>query len=90
MKPVVVYNKEAGTFEYISQPIPLINEEGDQTGEINDVEEFLVCMKRLLNRSENQSLTVRSIFESYDHQNFGELQESKFDAAMHKLCVDLR
>jgi hypothetical protein len=25
MKPVVVYNKELGTFEYISNPIPLMS-----------------------------------------------------------------
>ncbi len=66
MKPVVVYNREAGTFEYISQPIPLINEEGNQAGEIADVEEFLVCLRRWLNRAENQSLTVRTIFEQMD------------------------
>jgi len=28
MKPVVVYNKELGTFEYIGQPIPLIASAG--------------------------------------------------------------
>ena len=66
MKPVVVYNREAGTFEYISQPIPLINENGDQTGEIQEIEEFLLCLKRWLARPENQSLTVRTIFEAMD------------------------
>jgi hypothetical protein len=68
----------------------LINEEGDQAGEIADVEEFLVCLKRWLNRPENQSITVRTIFEQMDLQNFGELQETKFETALHKLGVDLR
>lgn len=90
MKPVVVYNKESGTFEYIGQPIPLLNEEGVQQGEIGDIEEFLFCLKRWLSRSENSSLTVRTIFESLDLQNFGELQETKFETALHKIGVDLR
>lgn len=35
-------------------------------------------------------MTVRSIFESLDRENFGELTESKFETAMHKIGVDLR
>jgi hypothetical protein len=33
---------------------------------------------------------VKTIFESLDLQNFGELQEAKFDTALHKIGVDLR
>ena len=29
LKPVVVYNKELGTFEYIGSPIPLTNSLGE-------------------------------------------------------------
>ena len=46
MKPFVVYNKELGTFEYISQPIPL-------SEEISDIEEFVVAMRKWLARTEN-------------------------------------
>lgn len=60
MKAVVVYNKEFGTFEYISNPIPL------EQQEITDIEDFINALRKWLNRTENQSLTVRSIFESLD------------------------
>lgn len=50
----------------------------------------MVCLKRWLNRPENQSLTVRTIFEQMDLQNFGELQEGKFEVALHKVGVELR
>ena len=58
--------------------------------EITDIDDFITALRSWLNRSENQSLTVRTIFESLDHQNFGELTEAKFDTAMHKIGVDLR
>ena len=35
-------------------------------------------------------MTVRSIFESLDLQNFGELNEAKFETALRKVGVDLR
>lgn len=47
-------------------------------------------MRKWLGRQENQSLTVRSIFESLDPQNFGELPESKFETALHKIGVEMR
>jgi len=34
--------------------------------EITDIEDFISAMKKWLSRSENQSLTVRSIFEALD------------------------
>jgi hypothetical protein len=66
----------------------LISESGEP--EIADIEEFIGCLKKWLGRPENQSLTVRTIFESLDTQNFGELTESKFEIAMHKIGVELR
>jgi hypothetical protein len=88
MKPVVLYNKENGTFEYISQPISLIGR--GENGEINDMEEFIAEIKKWLARSENQSLTVRSIFEAIDIQNFGTLTEKDMHTAFNKIGVDLR
>jgi hypothetical protein len=64
MKTVVLYNKENGTFEYISQPIALKGKADN--GEISDMEEFIAEVKKWLARPENQSLTVRSIFEALD------------------------
>ena len=47
MKAVVVYNKEFGTFEYISNPIPL------EQQEITDIEDFINALRKWLNRTEN-------------------------------------
>lgn len=47
MKAVVVYNKEFGTFEYISNPIPL------EQQEISDIEDFINALRKWLNRTEN-------------------------------------
>lgn len=80
---VVVYNKEAGTFEYIGEPIFMNNE-----GPITDIEDFINRLRQWL--AQNERLTVRSIFESLDKQNFGELPEAKFDQAMSKIGVKLR
>ena len=82
-KVVVVYNKESGTFEYIGEPIPL-----NLDREVADLDEFLACLKKWLAR--NERLTLKSIFESIDKENFGELSESKFDNAMQKIGVQLR
>jgi len=97
MKPVVVYNKELGTFEYISNPIPLMStvdhggpSEQQQVQELQDIEDFIASLKAWLGRSENQSLTVRTIFESLDLQNFGELTDAKFEIALRKIGVDMR
>ena len=48
-KPVVIFNKELGTFEYIGQPIPLA--EGDQQDQ--GIEDFISNLQKWLNRSEN-------------------------------------
>jgi hypothetical protein len=69
---VVVYNKESGTFEYIGEPISLNFDK-----ELTDIEEFLASLRSWLKR--NERLTVKSIFESIDKENFGELTEAKFD-----------
>lgn len=84
LKPIVLYNKDQGTFEYIGQPVNLAEEE------ITDIEEFIGHLQKWLARSENQSLTVRSIFESLDKDNHGEISEPKFEAALKRLGVDLR
>jgi len=63
-----VYNKESGTFEYIGEPI-LLNFER----ELTDIEEIIDASKRWLEK--NKRLTVKSIFESMDKENFGELTE---------------
>ena len=80
----MLYNKDAGTFEYIGQPVPLAEEE------IGDIEDFIASLQKWLARSENQSLTVRSIFESLDKENYGEIEESKFEAALKRFGVELR
>lgn len=68
----MTYNKESGTFEYIGEPIFLNHEK-----EMVDIEEMLVAMSSWLKR--NDRLTLRSIFESMDKENFGELTDLKFD-----------
>lgn len=88
LKPVVLFNKENGTFEYISQPIPM-NGKGEN-GEMNDMEEFIAEVKKWLARPENQSLTVRSIFEALDIQNFGTLLEKDMHTAFNKIGIELR
>lgn len=88
-KPVVNFNKETGNFEYQGEPIPLFDGKQNQQ-EITDIEEFVECLKAWLSRKENQSLSVRSIFESLDRQNFGELKEPDFDLALKKVGVLLR
>jgi len=80
---VVVYNKESGTFEYIGEPIYL-NHERD----LADIDEFLASIRSWLAR--NDRLTLKSIFESMDKENFGELSEAKFEQALLKIGVRLR
>jgi hypothetical protein len=80
---VVVYNKESGTFEYIGQPISLNFDK-----EISDIEEFLAAMRSWIKR--NERLTIKSIFEAIDKENFGELAEAKFEQAMGKMGIQLR
>lgn len=82
-KTVVVYNKESGTFEYIGEPIYLNHDR-----ELGDIDEFLASMKAWLSR--NDRLTLKSIFESMDRENFGELSEAKFEMALLKIGVKLR
>jgi len=53
-----------------------------------DIEEYLASMKAWLNR--NDRLTLRSVFESMDKENFGELNESNFDKSMLKVGIKLR
>ena len=69
---MVVYNKESGTFEYIGEPIPL-----NFDRELTDTDEFLTQMKSWIKR--NERLTLKSIFEYIDKENFGELSDSKFE-----------
>lgn len=78
-----MYNKESGTFEYIGEPIYL-NHERD----LQDIEEFLASVRAWLAR--NERLTLKSIFESMDKENFGELSETKFESALLKIGVKLR
>jgi len=82
-KTVVVYNKEFGTFEYIGEPIYLNHDK-----ELSDIEKILASLRSWLQR--NERLTLRSIFESLDKENFGELSTDKFDTAMLKIGVRLR
>ena len=48
----------------------------------------MVALKQWVNR--NERLTVRTIFESYDKENFGELNATLFEKAMTKIGVKLR
>jgi hypothetical protein len=80
---VVVYNKEFGTFEYIGEPIYLNHDK-----ELTDIEEILASMRAWLAR--NERLTLRSIFESMDKENFGELSLEKFESALLKVGIKLR
>lgn len=80
---MVVYNKEVGTFEYIGEPI-LLNFDR----ELSDIEEILASMRAWLKR--NERLTIKSIFESLDKDNFGELSLEKFEIAMLKIGIKLR
>jgi hypothetical protein len=89
-KPVVNFNKETGNFEYQGAPIPLFSEKGGGQQEITDIEEFVESLRAWLNRKENQSLSVKSIFESLDRQNFGELREDDFELALKKVGVEVR
>ena len=82
-KTVVVYNKENGCFEFIGEPTYLNNDR-----ELLDIEEYLASMRAWLNR--NDRLTLKSVFESMDKENFGELNESNFDKAMLKIGIKLR
>lgn len=82
-KTVVTYNKESATFEYIGEPA-LLNFQK----ELTDVEEVVTAMKAWLEK--NQRLTVKSIFEAMDKENFGELTDQKFDLALAKIGVKLR
>jgi len=79
----VVYNKETATFEYVGEPI-LLNFEK----ELTDLEDIILAMKKWVEK--NQRLTVRSIFESMDKENFGELTEQKFEMALNKIGFRLR
>lgn len=45
-------------------------------------------MKSWLKRHDR--LTIKSIFESLDRENFGELNEEKFDEALSKIGIKLR
>lgn len=79
----MVYNKEVGTFEYIGEPIFLNNER-----DLADIDEILASMRAWLTR--NDRLTIKSIFESLDKDNFGELSIEKFEIAMKKIGIKLR
>lgn len=54
------------------------------------MEEFIAEVKKWLARPENQSLTVRSIFEALDIQNFGTLLEKDIHTAFNKIGIELR
>lgn len=82
-KTVVVYNKETATFEYIGEPM-LLNFER----ELADLDEILEAMKKWVQK--NERLTVKSIFEAIDKENFGELNEQKFELALAKCGIKLR
>ena len=83
LKPVVVYNKESGCFEYIGEPVYLNHEK-----ELSDIDEILYTLKAWLKK--NERLTYKSIFESMDRENFGELSQAKFEQALAKLGIKLR
>lgn len=80
---MVVYNKETGTFEYIGDPIPL-----NLDKEVADIDEFLSQLRKWM--AKNERLTLKSIFESIDRENYGELTEAKFEQALAKIGVQLR
>ena len=55
---------------------------------LTDIEEIIDSMKNWL--SKNQRLTIKSIFEAMDKENFGELASERFDLAMAKIGIKLR
>ena len=76
--PVVAYNKEFGTMEYIGAPQGM--DYGTRDRLPNTVQDVTKKMKEWLGResSNNNRLSVKGIFHSMDRGNFGELKEDAF------------
>ena len=80
--PVVAYNKEFGTMEYIGAPqyMEYGIKHQNRDGLPNTVQDVTKKMKEWLGResSNNNRLSVKGIFHSMDRGNFGELKEDAF------------
>ena len=82
-RPVVAYNNENKSFEYIGDPLSLhINGES-----CSNIEEFLYLAKEWL--KVNNRITVRSIFNSFDYSKSGYLDKDLIAPIFSRLGIKL-
>ena len=81
-KPVVVYNRQHGSFEYIGEPILLSPQKAS-----DNLREFFSKVDEWVKR--NDRLTVRTIFQSLDRGNFGELTMDQVNQAFSRIGIRL-
>ena len=84
---VVCLNKDDGTMECIAQARSL-DYPNSVSGRANSVKDIVDQMQAWLQKYDNR-ITVKSIFQSLDKGNFGELKPEQFQRALKRMGIAL-